>query len=228
MSYRVELAQYEGPIELLLYLVRQDELDIMEIPIARITEEYLHHLKSLRKLHLEEAADFILVAAILLRLKLSLLLPREEEPVDLPDAKVGLHQILGQFAEYRAAAYFLYQLSAKRRESFPRGGRRSPEYLNGEGGNLSSLIAAFQEVLRRTAPTQIEIPRIEFHITDYIELVRTELSQRGKQKFREFLERCRSLTEAIFYFLAILELSRLGELSIHQDQEFGEIYLGTR
>jgi segregation and condensation protein A len=227
MSYEVALDRYQGPIELLLYLIRQDELDIMEIPIARITDEYLDHLRRLKNLDLKEAADFVLVAAILVRLKLLALLPGKEAAVELPETKIGLSEILARFGQYKAAANILAQLGERQQMRFPRG-NTEPEDSYGDYGDLYALITAFQEVMHRKVQTQVELPRVEFCITDYIDSIRGKLARNRRLNFQKFLMGARNLAEVILYFLATLELCRLGELSIRQDREFGAIYLCAR
>uniref|UniRef100_A0A7C6A9G9 Segregation and condensation protein A n=1 Tax=candidate division WOR-3 bacterium TaxID=2052148 RepID=A0A7C6A9G9_UNCW3 len=223
MNYQVQLAIFEGPVELLLYLVRKNELDVLDIPIGQLTDDYLTYLRQLVKINIEHASDFILMASILLRLKMRSLLPSAEaEPQE--EAPISLEQIIEEFKKYEKAAKFLSSLEEKRQNLFPRPGEQVYDY---EGsGDIFLLTQIFNEVLAKIAPKEsLKIEPRKIRIEEKIEFLRSILVAKKAIDFLEVVKDCVEIGEVIALFFATLELIRLGEIMVKQDYEFGTIRL---
>ncbi len=219
----VRLELFEGPVELLLYLVRTNELDVTDVPIAQLTDDFLVWVRTASVLNMEAAADFLVMAAVLLRLKVRQLLPRvPTEDLDTP--ALSLEQILDEFRRFQQAARVLSEREAVRRQMFPRLGE-TPRARLADSEDLMLLTSALQRVLSRLEPEPVvrlapRRLRLEDRIADLRELVRT----RGAVGFDEAVSG-RTVAEVIVMFIAVLELVRLGEVRVRQDTEFGTIRL---
>ncbi|MCX7733066.1 MAG: segregation/condensation protein A [candidate division WOR-3 bacterium] len=223
---QVRLDIFEGPVELLLYLVRKNELDILDIPIARLTDDYLAMLRNSTALNLEVAGDFLTMAAVLVRLKVRALLPRTEEE-DLSTPQVSLEQILDAYRQFQSAARLLARREAEQRQRFPRRGE-SPPVARAEGEDIAVLTRAFSRLLARLKPEpRLTITPREIRIEDKIEGLRQLLEERAVVEFEEAVSGA-TLGEIVVTFLALLELVRLGEVRVEQQEEFGPIRLMRR
>jgi len=220
------LELFEGPVELLLYLVRKAELDVFDVPIARLTDDYLTFLRRTETLEMEAALDFMVMAAVLLRLKARQLLPRSpDENLDTP--VVTLDGILDDFRRYQHVAGLLAGREAERRLMYPRRGE-SPRSVLADSGDMVLLAAAFKRVLARLQPEKpLPVEPWRIRVEDRIEALRRLLRERGALAFEEAVFGS-TLAEVIVMFIAVLELIRLGELSVRQEQEFGTIQLVRR
>ena len=221
---RLEL--FEGPVELLLYLVRKNELDIFDVPIGQLTDDFLSFVRDAADLNLEAAADFLLMAGVLLRLKMRRLLPRQaDEELDTPT--VSLEQILDEFRRFQSAAEALSEREEDRRRVFARPAS-GPLARFADNEELTVLTQAFQRVLRRLkAEAVVEVAPRRIRFEDKLGELRRLLRTRGSVDFEETLSG-NTLTEAIITFIAILELVRLGEVRVRQDEQFGTITLELR
>lgn len=219
----VRLNVFEGPVELLLYLVRKNELNVLDIPVARLTDDYLAYLRSNPLLNLDAAADFMVMAAVLIRLKVRALLPRLAEE-DLTTPQVTLEHILESYRQFQSAAQLLARREEEQRLRFPRKGE-TPRAKSAEQEDLALLTRAFSRLLARMKPQpRMTISPREIRIEDKIENLRLLVSQRSAIDFEEAVTGG-TLTELIVTFLALLELVRLGEITVEQKEEFGPIRL---
>ena len=225
MIHRVELEVFEGPIELLLYLVRgEKELDIAEIPVARITYQYLSYIQSLAHLNLENAAEFLLMAVVLIRMKMRSLLPRPRtENLDTGSA-ISMDDIVAEFRRYQQAAQLLSGLEEHRRNLFPRAGASRVEL--DASGDVLLLTNAFQTVVSRLSPNDdFVVERVQLRIEERLVKLRALLAEQRVIDFIEYLSTMTTISEVIITFLAALELARLGELRVSQDEATGAIYV---
>lgn len=223
---QVRLDIFEGPVELLLYLVRKNELDILDIPIARLTDDYLAVLRTSDRLNLEVAGDFLVMAAVLVRLKVRALLPRTGEE-DLSTPQVSLEQILDAYRQFQSAARILAQREAEQRQRFPRRGE-SPPALPAEGEDIAVLTRAFSRLLARLKPEpRLTIAPREVRIEDQLARLRQLIAAREVVDFEEAVSGA-TLAEIVVTFLALLELVRLGEVRVEQTEDFGPIRLRRR
>ena len=228
MSYKVRLHLFEGPLDLLLYLIKKNELDIYDIPIADITEQYLEYLDWLSILDLDLVGEFLVMAATLMQIKSKMLLPQEEtEEEEEEDPREELVRRLLEYKAFKSAAQELNEKRLGRRDVFSRKGisieqtSDSSQYFE---GSLFELISAFSKVLK-------EVPREAFHeilndevtVEEKVHELLHELVKRPRIRFAEFFKKAKNKLEIVATFLAILELIKLKEVVIQQKKLFGEI-----
>ncbi|MBI5838294.1 MAG: segregation/condensation protein A [Candidatus Eisenbacteria bacterium] len=222
---------FEGPLDLLLHLIKRDEVDIYDIPIARITEQYLRYLDLMRALNLDVAGEFLVMAATLMRIKVKMLLPvtplEEEEEGDPREALV---QQLLEYRKYKEVAGRLREREEERRCLYERGLPESldrSEPLPLRPVSLFDLLDVFRQVQLRAsveaAVYEVQAPAI--YIEDCMERIRQEITGRGRIRFTELLARCRRRLEMIVTFMALLELMKLGEIMAEQEESFGDIWI---
>jgi segregation and condensation protein A len=227
-QYRVQLEAFEGPLDLLLYLIRKEEVSIYDIPIARVTEQYLEYLRLMEELDIGVAGEFLVMAATLIHIKSKMLLPRDPlaagDAEELEDPRQELVERLLEHQRYKAAGEALYQRAELEREVFarpdPDEGSLNPEV----SASVFDLLTAFRDVLMRAqAVMEIEIARDEVTLGQKLAEVRALLATRGSFNVRELFEQSRSRRELIITFLAVLELVKESVLRIAQTGTFGEI-----
>jgi segregation and condensation protein A len=223
---KLALGEFEGPLDLLLYLIRQEQINIYDIPIARITDEYLRYLNLMQELDLAVAGDFLVMAAQLIEMKSRMLLPRDPlaEEEELIDPRTELVDRLLEHQKFKAAAGELWQRATVERAVFTRAeietDKNNPEVAVG----LFDLLRVFQEILaRHKEEVLMEIEREEVSMADMIERLRNMVRSAGEVNLRSFFERAQSRRELVVAFLSVLELVRLAEISLRQRETFGEI-----
>src|SRR5437660_431869 len=223
---QVTLGEFEGPLDLLLYLIRQEQINIYEIPIARITDEYLRYLKVMQDLDLAIAGDFLVMAAQLIELKSRMLLPRDPlaEEEELIDPRTELVNRLLEHEKFKAAAQMLWSRATVERAVFARAeietDKNNPEVAVG----LFDLLTVFQKILaRHKEEVLMEIEREEITMAEMIERLRNMVRSAGELNLIQFFERAGSRRELVVAFLSVLELVRLSEISLVQPETFGAI-----
>lgn len=223
---KIALGEFEGPLDLLLYLIRQDQVNIYDIPIARITDEYLRYLNLMQELDLTVAGDFLVMAAQLIEVKSRMLLPRDPsaEEEELIDPRTELVDRLLEHQKFKAAAEVLWSRATVERAVFTRAeletDKTNPEVAVG----LFDLLTVFQQILsRHKEEVQLEIAREEISMADMIERLRNMVRSAGEVNLRSFFERAQSRRELVVAFLSVLELVRMAEISLRQPETFGEI-----
>lgn len=229
MTYKVQLDVFEGPLDLLLYLIKKEELNIYDIPITRITEQYLEYLGLMDIMDLEVAGDFLVVAATLMQIKSRLLLPPDPLGLETEEAdpRSELVRRLVEYMTFKEAAQDLKSLEGRRSEVFSRLGVE-PERTSGEEAifeaSFFDLVSAFRNILNGL-PQDLthEILKDEFTISEKIEEISELLSKGPHLKFSDLFRHARNKMETITIFLALLELVRLKKARAHQSEQFGEI-----
>lgn len=231
---RIENLDFEGPLDLLLYLVRKNEVDIWDIPIARITEQFLAYLERMTADRLEEAGDFMLMAATLLRIKSRMLLPRpEDDDEEMEDPRRELVLRILEYQQFREIADHLREHEAGRRLLFAKGYREAleeglerPEPAPGRRASLSDLLRAFAEVMRQAEAERIHrLEPIAVSIEEKAAFVRDRLRREGRVTFRELFVPGEPRAHWIVTFVALLEMVREGEVRLRQGDAFGEIHV---
>lgn len=231
--YKVKLEVFEGPLDLLLYLIRQEEIDIYDIPIARITQQYLEYLEFMKSLDIEIAGEFLVMAATLLKIKSRMLLPRhtEIEGEEAEDPRRDLVQQLLEYKKFKEIAERLGEKEYHQRQMFPRprGGFDNaaeiipPEPPAPEVG-MFELLNAFKQVLERIDKLKLyEIVGEDISIEERIDFVLQVITRRRRMTFMELFENEHRRLVMVVTFFALLELMRLGRVSVRQEQLFGEI-----
>jgi len=230
-DHKVKLDIFEGPLDLLLYLIKKDEIDIYDIPIERITRQYLEYLDAFKILDLDVAGDFIVMAANLIYIKSRSLLPKDQQPpeeaAEEDDPRWELVRQLIEYKKFKDAAGHLQRRELDREGLFARMGAESaPERPLGEV-SIFDLINAFNSALkRRDRPEDLrEIFEENFTVSDKIDLIMKMTAAGVALKFSELFAMAASRTEVVVTFLALLELVRLKQVRALQSEEFGEIEL---
>jgi len=222
----VSLDLFEGPVELLLYLVRKNELDVADVPVGRLTDDFLASVRQARELNLESVSDFLIMAAVLLRLKARALLPPSPEE-DLTTPTVSLEHILDEFRRYQQVARLLSDKESERRLLYPRAGE-SPRARQAESEDVVALAAALKRVLAKLTSERVaQIAPPKVRLEDKIADLRRIIRERRSVDFEEVVTGT-TVAEVIVLFIAVLELVRLGELRVRQQAEFGAIRLEYR
>jgi len=229
MNYKVKLEMFEGPLDLLLCLIKEEELNIYDIPITRITGQYLEYLDFMQTLDLDVAGDFLVMASTLMLIKSRMLLPEDPEGVETQeeDLRAELVARLLEYKSFKEASGQLKAFEIKRSSIFSRLGVE-PESLDSDSSfveiSLPELLSAFAKVLR-SLPKNIfhEITQDEFSVAEKVQELLECLVQAPKVYFSALFRSARSKQEVIAIFLALLELVRLREVVVRQENHFGEI-----
>jgi segregation and condensation protein A len=235
-DYKVKLEIFEGPLDLLLYLIKRDEVDIYDIAIERITHQYLEYLQAFKELNIDVAGEFVVMAANLLYLKSRSLLPVDQQPpeedAEDDDPRWDLIRQLIEYKKFKEAAEQLQQRALEQENVFARNAQpaialSAPFALDEVG--IFQLINAFQTVLKRVAAREDlrEIFGENFSVSDKIDAILSRLSQGERVKFHDLFAEMASRVEIVVTFLALLELIRLKQVRAEQRQVFGEIELAS-
>jgi segregation and condensation protein A len=232
-DYRIKLPVFEGPLDLLLFLIRKSELDIYDIPIEAVTRQYIDALHAMKDLQLEVAGEFFVMAATLMEIKSRMLLPRHQQAVDPNAAEDDLdprwelvHQLL-QYKKFKEAAGTLGQLAA---DAQSRHGREASAYAPASERPLAhadriDLWNTFNLVLRRLAEKLVvgEIHAEQITVADQMEYILGEIKSRRTFAFSTLFPGQVTLRRLVATFLAVLELTRLKKLTLQQDAAFADI-----
>ncbi|MHC4740477.1 MAG: segregation and condensation protein A, partial [Planctomycetota bacterium] len=236
-DYRVNLDIFAGPLDLLLYLVRKEEVDIYDIPIARITDQYIRYIEMLKSLDMDLAGDFLVMAATLMQIKSAMLLPKAEPEMmseeEFSDPRAELIRQLLEYKKFKDAANLLNAAADEHKQRFPRpdsiieklNGQTEPE-MDIEQVSIWDLLEAFDAVCKATGG----MPDIS-HISDDtpIDLYQIEILHRlqneGQLTFEQIFERGSGRLVMVGLFLALLELIRDKLVSVEQPASTSAIYL---
>lgn len=250
-GHPIELETFQGPLDLLLHLIKKDRIEIWEISVSRITRQYLEYLSTLQSLNIEIAGDFLVMAATLMRMKSQMLLPRpsflaEEDEDGVPLTREALIARLLEYRKFREAARSLRQMEATQGRRFPRGAPASLDagiVLPLREPRLFDLVEYFQDILARGGDRPGHEVRLEeIRIEDRIERILAALSEGTEReplpaglnppgeggsgvRFSRLLTPGGKAMEVVVTFLAVLELTKLQRLSPQQIELFSEIWL---
>ncbi|MDF1860621.1 MAG: segregation/condensation protein A [Verrucomicrobiales bacterium] len=234
-SYKVELDVFEGPMDLLLYLIKKDEIDIYDIPIESITKQYMGYLETFKMLNIGLAGEFLVMAANLCYIKSRMMLPKHvqppEEDADEEDPRWDLIRQLIEYKKFKEAASYLGKREAEQQDHFT----RKPEKIETAedeqrplSGDLSifDLIRAFQNILDRFEEGDLgEIVDDRFTVSDRIDHLLTKVPPGGSIRFSSLFEEAVTKGEMIVTFLAVLELMKLNYFRVRQEVILGDIEL---
>ncbi len=234
-DYRIKLPAFEGPLDLLLFLIRKNELDIYDIPIVAVTQQYIDALRSMQSLDLEIAGEFFVMAATLMEIKSRMLLPKgqaavgPEEDDDAMDPRWELvHQLL-QYKKFKEAAAALNTMAQFEQDKLPR--RVTEILLREEDRPLKNvdrieLWNAFNIVLRRLAEKLVvgEIRDEQVTVADQMEMLLSRIQAEKTFVFSDLFPHKVTLRVLVATFLAVLELTRLRKLRIRQDESYSDIH----
>jgi segregation and condensation protein A len=233
MDYNVDLPVFRGPLDLLLYLVKRNEVDICDIPIARVAEQFQEYLNVLQLIDVELAGDFLVMAATLMEIKSRMLLPRNEETAGQEeDPRLGLVRQLIEYKKYKDAASMLEAQAERQGYRLPRQPVAAPvtdparQPLHAV--ELWDLVSAFGRLMRETLalqPQQIFDDETPVHA--YMEQILQRLGEAGRLPFSALFLPPHTRGRLVGLFLAVLELSRGRRLAAEQPEPFGEIWLAV-
>lgn len=235
-GYRVHLEIFDGPMDLLLYLVRRNEIDIVELPIARITGEFVEFLGVLEFIDLDLAADFVVMASTLLEIKSRQVLPQTEEATAEPeitdDPRSDLIQQLLEYKRFKDAARALEERAAEWQERYPRLSSDRPDQINSPSTDrikdveLWDLVSALSRILRRTVvQREGSIRYDETPLQTHMDVIAERVRREGRVPFSQFFDKETLRSKIVGMFLAILELLRHHDFRAEQPEDFGEIWI---
>jgi len=235
MSYRVQLENFEGPLDLLLYFIRRDELDIYDIPIAQITKDFIDVIEEWKRMNMLIAGEFIVMASTLMRVKAKMMIPRPEldEHGEIIDPRTELMQQLIEYKRFRDAADMLTDLAEERSHLIPRQFEQEIKAVEGDeigsilrDVSLYDLARVFKEAMEnRPVMSQFELNREPVKLEQQKEIIFKFFDGEGRLRFSTLLKELKTRMEIIVTFLAILDLVREGSCTLVQDGVFGEIEL---
>lgn len=230
--YKIHLEIYEGPLDLLLDLIKKQEIDIHNIPIAKITGQYLDYLHKLEQLDMDVSADFIYMAATLIYIKSKMLLPPDPlaGPEEQEDPRADLVHRLIEHEKFKSAAQLLHQRQQIEEHVWSKPDRTLYEGPESEGElvvSLVDLVKVFQQVLeRRKEVVKIELHHQQFTVAQMMDLLRQQLvAAEDGIDLIQFFESCPSRHAMIVALLAVLELTRLQAIILVQKELFSTIWL---
>ena len=233
--YKIQLNNFEGPIDLLLYFIRRDELDIYDIPIAKITKEFIDAVEEWERVQLHVAGDFIVMASTLMRIKAKLLLPRPElgDDGEIIDPRKELVQQLVEYKRFKDVAEMLKNLSDERDQKFCR--QLEPIILTDELNSEENIIldvtlydlARFFKSVMDNMPvvSQFELHREPVRLEKQKEFIFRYIDGDGRLKFSTILDKLKTRMEIVVTFLAVLDLVREGICRLTQNKVFGDLEL---
>jgi segregation and condensation protein A len=241
--YSIKIDAFEGPLDLLLHLINRLEIDIYDIPVAQITEQYLFYIKTMTELKLDVASEFLVMAATLLAIKSKMLLPKHEEEVNELDQELTfeedprdeLVERLIEYRKYKEAAHDLKSMEEERGLMFTKPPSDLSDFAKENSPEKSELnitlydmLAAFQKLLRRKKlqrPLATKIARQEVSIETRMTEIMDELRLiKGKRNFNDLFP-YPAKEHIVVTFLAVLELIKRKEIDVEQDENFGDIFV---
>ena len=235
MAYGVQLENFEGPLDLLLYFIRRDELDIYDIPIAQITKDFVDMIEKWKRMNMLVAGEFIVMASTLMRVKAKMMIPRPEldEAGEIIDPRTELMQQLIDYKRFRDAAGMLNSMADDRSHVVPRQFEQDIKIIEGEeiGSllhevTLYDLARVFKEAMEnRPVMSQFELNREPIKLEQQKEFLFKFFDGDGRLRFSTLLKELQTRMEIIVTFLAILDLVREGTCTFEQNDVFDEIEL---
>jgi len=234
MNYKFQLESFEGPLDLLLYLIKKDEINIYDIPIAEITEQYLQYIEMMKMLDLDGIGDFLVMAATLLQIKSRMLLPPDPtQPEEVLDPRADLVRRLEEYQRIKEAAEQLRLRMEQRQDLFSRKIETgSLEELREDAkevyfeANLFDLVTSLTKALReKPQKGQYEVRQEEYTVEDKITLIQHLLVERPSILLTEIFEQAHDKMEVIVTFMAVLELCRQRQILVVQKRLFSDIEL---
>lgn len=231
--YRISLSEFEGPLDLLLFFIKRDELDIYDIPIAHITKSFMDYLDAMQELNLEVAADFIYMASVLMSIKAKMLLPRPEIPageLDEFDPRTELVQKLLEYKRFKEVSLGMQLLEEDRRQLFP---RLTFEHIEAsqiedetKRPTLFDLIRAYQLAMKNMPKITVhEIKKIPVTIEQQTDFLLRKLDEQIQISFIKTIEELAERITIVVTFLAILEMAKMRLINIIVREDYSDFWL---
>lgn len=237
--YRVQLNNFEGPLDLLLFFIKRDELDIYDIPISYITKQFMEYMMLLEELDLDVASEFILMASMLMSVKAKMMLPREDsedEELDESDPRYELVQRLLEYKRYKEMAEKMADIDEETRKQYMRGYPEADEVDQQASGEalqdvtIFHLIAAFKKVLHDIERKNVvhHVEKVDTTVEEQAEFVLNTLQSRGKQSFRDICTILKNRIYVVVTFLAVLEMIKEQQIDLYLNDDPSDFYLDLK
>ncbi len=235
MDYKIMIDEFEGPMDLLLHLIKKDNIDIIDISIEKITKQYLDYIEEMENLNLDIASEYLIIAAELLEIKSSKLLPKQENDEVEEDLEANFINRLIEYKQYKEITQQFKELEENRKEVYT----KIPDSLNEYKQNstidlgdttIADLISAMNNFLSRKElekPLNTKITTKEYNIDERSYEIRKILKKNKKMNFKELFDVYRK-DYIVVTFLAILSMAKKQEIEIKQDNNFNDIYLSLK
>ena len=232
--YKVDLPEFEGPLDLLLHLIKKDDIDIFNINIDKITKQYLDYIKKMKELNLDIASEYLLMATELMEIKAKSLLPKKEidEDIEEDDPREQLINKLIEYEKYKEITNTFKTLEEYRKEVYTRNTNEILNYKDNDNINnlnidIDDLVNAFKEFLNKQEldkPLKTKITKKDYSVSKRCEEIKTILKRKKKITFNELFD---VLTKdyIVVTFLSVLSLTKNGEVIISQDYNFNNIII---
>ena len=226
---KIKLGEFAGPLDLLLFLIRQEQANIFDIPVARITDEYVKYIRLMKGLDIAVAADFLVMAATLIEIKSRMLLPRDpmappEE--EFEDPRKELVDRLLEYEKFKAAAQMLHEKTTVEQAVFQRGKIESDDANAEISATVFDILSVFQKILvRHRDEVKMEIAREEISLSDMIKTLKRRIFEEMELSILAFFEEMQSKRELVTAFIAVLEIVRTESVKLTQKKTFGDIVL---
>lgn len=237
--YKVQLKNFEGPLDLLLFFIKRDELNIYDIPIYHITREFLDYIRLMEELDLEVASEFIYMASLLMSIKARMMLPvdnEDDEALDEHDPRYELVQKLLEYKRYKEMAGKLTIIDEETRQKYYRGYPEADEVEKQASGEalkdvtIFDLMSAFKKVLSDIKKQNVyhRVEKIETSVEEQAEIVQELLRTNGRMSFRELCQTSGKRTIIVVMFLAILELAKEQRINLFIENDPTDFYLDLK
>ena len=231
LDTKIKLDVFEGPLSLLLYLIKKEEMDIYDIPIQKITSQYLEQLKTITKLNLDKAGEFVNMAATLIQIKSKMLLPDPQLDEEVEDPRQELVQKLLDYKKYKFAASKLNAQDIVGRDIFSKGTKenleKKQEFEINESG-LFDLTITYKKLLSKIKDVVHVIKSPGQNIVSRIVELKSKLILGISLKFKELYSQDEGESKLVVTFLSILELTKLGFISLFQSDKNSDIHINTK
>lgn len=237
--YRVQLNNFEGPLDLLLFFIKKDELDIYNIPISYITKQFLDYIHMLEELDLDVASEFILMASMLMSIKAKMMLPREDsddEELDESDPRYELVQRLLEYKRYKEMSEKMADMDEEVRKQFMRGYPEADDVEQQATGEalqdvtMFDLIAAFKKVLQDIERKNIvhHVEKVSTTVEEQAEFVLNRLQEHGRQTFMEVCSTLKNKIYVVVTFLAVLEMIKEQQINLFLEEDPTKFYIDLK
>ncbi len=225
----LNLGGFTGPLDLLLFLIKQEQANIFDIPIAKITDEYLKYIRLMKSLDITLAADFLVMAATLIEIKSKMLLPKEivpETEEEIEDPREALVRQLLEHQTFKNASQMLYERTTVEQAVFGRGKIETDANNLETNATVFDLLTVFQKILsRHKEEIQMEIEREEVSLSEMLKTLKKRIFEVKELSLLKFFEEMHTRRELVTAFFAVLEIVRVESIKLSQSSTFGDIIL---
>ena len=233
MDYQVKVDNFEGPMDLLLFFIQRDKLNIYDIPIAHITKEFLDYMKMMDMMNIDQGGEFVYMATLLMKIKVKMLLPvSDEDEEQIEDPRTPLVQRLLEYQQYKKVSEDLQEQYESHSVHYQRGQEMEYDKQNGQlheplhNITLFTLSSIFQELINRLPDVNpYELHEEPIHLDEQIAFLIEEIDAVKRLNFKNLIPVLKTRLRIVVTFMAILEMLRTNQVIVEQDGPFGEIIL---